>query len=85
MAIELRDEPPSVDYFIIAIAEAGLGQGAAREAYRRGAVVRPEDLLQPGAYHVTADEGILWFELADELQRLHDEAARRVAAFSSAP
>jgi tetratricopeptide (TPR) repeat protein len=86
VAIELRDDLAAADHFIIAIAEAKLDQvDRAQEAYDRGLETWPADLKDAGAYRLTGDDGILWFESANRLQRLHDEAAALVATGAATP
>ena len=74
-AIDLNDDLVTTDYLIVAIAEARLDHmDDAQEAYQKAIAAWPEDLKEPGAIRVTAPEGILWIETADQLNRLRDEA-----------
>lgn len=85
-AIDLRDELPAADYLIIAIAEAELGHlGLARIAYRQALDSWPAELRNEGSYTVTADAGILWFESADELMRLREQAETLLDSDSNRP
>lgn len=79
LALELGDLP-FVNHLIIAIANARLGnmEEARRSAYR-AEDAWPETLKSKGDVEVTADNGVLWFETADELLALKAEAKALLA------
>ena len=80
------DELPAADYLIIAIAEAELGHlDLARIAYGQALDAWPDELRDEGSYIVTADAGILWFESADELMRLREQAKTLLDSDSNRP
>jgi serine/threonine protein kinase/Tfp pilus assembly protein PilF len=73
-ALELAHEPATADHLIICIAQAKRGEErASRIAYRKALDSWPPELEAPGSYIVTAEDGVLWFETADELFRLRRE------------
>ncbi|MBI1825405.1 MAG: protein kinase [Planctomycetes bacterium] len=65
-AMKLQDFS-TIDHLIIARAQAELGQlDAARAALTEARANWPDDLQSAGQYRVTADDGVLWFDTADE-------------------
>ncbi len=73
-AIDLGDFK-TVNHLILAAAHAGLGdQDTARDQLAQARENWPEELTESGQYTVTAPAGFLWFESADELLALQDEA-----------
>jgi serine/threonine protein kinase/Flp pilus assembly protein TadD len=78
MAIGLGDMP-AVNHLIIAVAEAKAGNlVSARENLAAAVSTWPADLETAGVL-VTADEGVLWFETAAELDQLRSEAEKLLA------
>ncbi len=73
-ALELGDVQ-AVAHLISAIAKAKLGEHARAQEHLAAALSTwPDDLQNRGDHRVTASAGILWFESADQLFRLRDEA-----------
>jgi len=82
-AIELNDAP-TVNYLIIAVAEATRGKpSAAKEALTAAGSDWPKELREPGGFTASAETGELWIESADDLIRLRDEAVAAIAAASA--
>jgi tetratricopeptide (TPR) repeat protein len=76
-AIELGDMP-TINHLVLAVALASQQErDAAREHLVEGMRLWPAELKQ-AAFAATSDEGTLWFESADELNRLRAEAEARI-------
>jgi len=85
VAIELGDLA-TINYLITAVAHAGLGEH--REALDALAAARatwPKDLLDEGAFCVTAEAGELWFDSAAELYELRRQAEALIRADGASP
>jgi hypothetical protein len=68
-----------VNQLIIARAQAELGQfDAARTALAEAKNNWPIDMQSPGHFRVTADDGVLWFDSADEWLNLSRSAESRL-------
>ncbi len=73
-AIRLGDID-AIDHLIIAIAKARLGQTDDARAHLRSAEKAwPEELKNDDSHIATTENGVLWFETAEELVRLRQEA-----------
>jgi tetratricopeptide (TPR) repeat protein len=85
-ALEGKDEPATHARLILAVALAQLKDSAvARDALHIAIQEWPEDLREPSAYRATIEKGVLWFESAEELFQLRDQAERLIAATSPSP
>jgi len=66
---------PTANQLVLAIAHASLGDPeAAQQAFNRAISEWPEALREPGQHQASAPDGILWFDTADELIALREEA-----------
>jgi len=84
-ALELNDLA-AINHLIIASADAQLGdKRSARLNQEKALAAWPAALKEPGSFQVTADEGILWFESADDLHRLRNEVAGLIGGDPSPP
>jgi tetratricopeptide (TPR) repeat protein len=84
-AIALKDMP-TVNYLVIAVAEAKHGQvTAARKALMEAEAAWPKELREPGGFNASAEAGDLWIESADGLIQLKDEADAAIASTSGSP
>ena len=76
----------TINYLIVAIAEAKQDRLAqARNAVERCLQAWPDDLREAGAYRASAPEGVLWFDTADELLRLREEAETLIGTLAAQP
>ncbi len=74
--IDLGDPLPTVNYLVLAAAQAKLGAiDAAREALQKATDLWPPELQKAASYLATAESGVLWFENADTLLQLKEQAA----------
>lgn len=72
-----------INHLIMAVAEARRGNVEAARGHLEAAdAAWPEELTSEGDYLATADKGVLWFETAEELLGLRDEARRLSAEHS---
>jgi tetratricopeptide (TPR) repeat protein len=77
---------PTINQLVLAIAHAKLGnREAAQQALNRAIWEWPDALREPGQYRATAPDGILWFDTADELIALRDEAQTLLTASETPP
>ena len=77
-AIEGNDTP-TLNYLVLAIAEARLGNAAmARRHFAAASDRWPDDLRDPGAFVATADRGVLWFDTHAEIAALRREAEQLI-------
>jgi tetratricopeptide (TPR) repeat protein len=82
LAMDLGDLKVA-DYLIIAVTEAKRGDGpTARDRLAAAEATWPEDLRNPGEFRATAGPGDLWFDSADELIQLRQEAETAIASAS---
>jgi len=82
LAMDLGDLKVA-NYLTMAVAEANLGNAqAARDRLAAAAATWPEDLQESGEFRATPGAGDLWFDSADELIRLREEAETAIAAAS---
>ncbi len=66
---------PTFNHLIIAVAQAKLGREPEARVALEGAIRDwPADLVSQGQFRVSAPEGVLWFDTADELLALRKEA-----------
>lgn len=93
-AIDLGDEMAVIDHFIIAIAKAKLANqsdittsdqttpdqlAAAKTALQDAMAASPDDLKEKDAYRPSAPRGELWFDSANEIIQLQQEANEAIA------
>ncbi|MGD2109670.1 MAG: serine/threonine-protein kinase [Phycisphaerae bacterium] len=77
---------PAPNRLVLAIALAKQGKStAAQEALKQALWEWPERLGDTGKYLVSAPDGILWFDTADELIALRDEARALIASARPQP
>lgn len=78
-AIDLKDDSP-INELVLAIAYARSDdRGSARHALERATTTWPAWLSGPGAFRVTDEKGVLWFDAGDELLALRSEAEQLLA------
>ena len=76
----------TINQLIVAIAEASRGDlSSAGSAYEAAVVSWPKTLRTAGAYVVSAPFGVLWFDTADDLVSLRDEARREMGLEAASP
>ncbi|MCH7813942.1 MAG: tetratricopeptide repeat protein [Planctomycetes bacterium] len=84
-AIELTDMP-AINHLAIAAALAKLGQSEdAQAALDQADATWPGELRGTGSYIASANGGVLWFDTAEELDRLRTEAEAALSQHSSSP
>ncbi len=76
----------TINLLILAIAHARKGNVDQAAGFLQQAQdVWPERLAEPGDYYATGEKGILWFESADELIQLRQEAEAAIAENRDSP
>jgi serine/threonine protein kinase len=79
-ALELGDPLRATDHLVIAVAEASRGRiDVARAAYQQALDSWPPEFRNAGDVTATIHRAVLWFDSADELFRLRDEAQQIIA------
>jgi tetratricopeptide (TPR) repeat protein len=73
--VEDKEDTPTMAHLVLAIADAKLGRlDEAKAELKKADQSWPEKLKEPGAIIFTAPKGRLWYESADELIALRNEA-----------